>query len=167
MNRRAGTTLAITTAVLLAGRLVAAQTTPAGTAPPRSSTPWNTATTRPPPPPTPAASDSTLSLRVYDGVNSSSPLPYSPRPADDPAYAVDVSAIMSRCADGRLVITALLIGGHLTPLDTRCSNEPGPATGTAAPQPKPAATPIVIKIIFVLQDSVSAGNSKAPTEKIL
>ena len=131
MKRRAGTTVAITTAVLLAGQPVAAQTTPDGTEPPRPSTPWNTATA-PPSTPTPAASDSTLSLRVYDGLNSGSPLPYRPRQPDDLAYAVDVSAIMSRCSDGRLVITALLIGGHLTPLDNRCNTKSGIDPGAPA-----------------------------------
>ncbi len=133
MIRPAGTSLAVTMALLLAGQPVAAQTTPAKTEPDKPSTPWNTATARPPPP-TPAASDSTLSLRVYDGVNSGSPLPYRPRERDDRAYAVDVSAIMSRCTDGSLVIKALLIGGHLTPLDNRCSTESGFVPGTPAPQ---------------------------------
>ncbi|MDH4021569.1 MAG: hypothetical protein OEW88_08925 [Gammaproteobacteria bacterium] len=117
-------------AILLAGQPLAAQTTPAETEPPRSSTAWNAATARPP---TPAASESALSLRVYDGLNSRSPLPYRPRQPDDPAYAVDVSAIMSRCADGRLVITALLIGGHLTPLDNRCGTGSAPDPGAPAP----------------------------------
>jgi len=115
---------------MLAGQPGGAQTTPPETAPPRSSTPWNAATAQPSPPPPPAAADdSTLSLRIYDDINTRSPLPYRPRRRDDPAYAVDVSAIMSRCADGRLVITALLIGGHLTPLDNHCSSESGSASG--------------------------------------
>jgi hypothetical protein len=35
---------------------------------------------------------------------------------------------MTRCPDGQLVITALVIGGQLTPLDSTCpgEREPGP-----------------------------------------
>jgi hypothetical protein len=40
--------------------------------------------------------------------------------AGDTPYAVDVSAVMTRCNDGSLIITALMIGGQLTPLDNRC-----------------------------------------------
>lgn len=134
MKCRTGTIVAIfSTAIMLGGQPGGAQTIPAETAPPRTSTPWNAATAQPPPSP-PAADDSALSLRIYDELTTRSPLPYRPRRPDDPAYAVDVSAIMSRCADGRLVITALLIGGHLTPLDNRCDTESGSAfDGPAAP----------------------------------
>jgi hypothetical protein len=132
VKRLAGTLLAIVTGILLGGQPVAAQTSPTETVPPRSATPWNAATARPQPP-EPPANDSALSLRVYDGLNSGSPLPYRPRQPDDPAYAVDVSAIMSRCDDGRLVITALLIGGHLTPLDNDCSTGSGIQPGAPAP----------------------------------
>ena len=38
----------------------------------------------------------------------------------DTPYAVDVSAVMTRCTDGSLIITALVIGGQLTPLDNHC-----------------------------------------------
>ena len=142
MLYRAGISLAITVAALLAGTPVAGQNgdqnnqpgTPAGKATDKTTSPWNTSTTRDPDtPPPPAASDSTLSLRVYDGVNSRNQLPYRPRQPDDPAYAVDVSAIMSRCADGSIVIKALLIGGHLTPLDNRCDAEPPPDSSKPAP----------------------------------
>lgn len=131
MNRRAQT--ALLTALLLTGPPGAAQTAPEQTAPPGKSTPWNASTDRPPPA-DPAASDSTLSLRIYNGVNSPGPLPYRPRQADDPAYAVDVSAIMTRCDDGRLVIAALLIGGHLTPLDNRCSTGSGSTPKVKKPE---------------------------------
>jgi hypothetical protein len=128
MKCRAGTSLAITVVALLAGQSLAAQTAPAGAPPGKTATPWTTGTDQPSPPP--EASDSVLSLRVFDGIDSRSPLPFRPRQPDDPAYAVDVSAIMSRCADGSLVITALLIGGHLTPLDNRCSKESALVPGT-------------------------------------
>jgi hypothetical protein len=137
VRRQAGTLLAIATAVLLGGQPIAAQTTPPEREPPKSATPWNAATARPPP--APPANDSTLSLRVYDRLNSSNVLPYRPRQPDDPAYAVDVSAIMSRCDDGRLVITALLIGGHVTPLDNHCNTGSGIQSGAPAP-PCNAAT---------------------------
>jgi hypothetical protein len=29
---------------------------------------------------------------------------------------------MTRCTDGSLIVTALMIGGQLTPLDNRCPN---------------------------------------------
>jgi hypothetical protein len=138
MNRWPGIALTVTAVILLADTQAAAQTTPAGTAAPKPSTPWNAATAQPSPAES-AADDSTLSLRVYDGVQSESPLPYRPRQPDDKAYAVDVSAIMSRCADGRLVITALLIGGHLTPLDNRCSADSRRAPGATTPDCDAAA----------------------------
>ena len=94
-------------------------------APVAKPTPWNVA---PKPAPTPApASDSALSLRVYQGTESRGPLPYRPEPRrnDDPAYAVDVTAVMTRCADGSLIITALVIGGQTTPLPNHCRTVPG------------------------------------------
>ena len=96
-------------------------------------TPWNASTT-PAPAPLPTT-DSTLSLRVYKDTGSGSPLPYRPTPhrRDDPAYAVDVTAVMTRCADDSLIITALVIGGQTTPLPNRCRTESG-ASG-AAPAP--------------------------------
>lgn len=98
-------------------------------------TPWNTGTA--PPAPRPPAEDSTLSLRLYDEDLGRGKLPYRPGPRrnDDPAWAVDVSAVMTRCPDGNLVITALVIGGQLTPLDSRCPDDrrdnPGATPGTA------------------------------------
>jgi hypothetical protein len=97
-------------------------------------TPWNTGTA-PPPAPRPAE-DSTLSLRLYDELPGRGKLPYRPGPPrrGDPALAVDVSAVMTRCPDGNLVITALVIGGQLTPLDNRCPGErrQAPATPSGA-----------------------------------
>ncbi len=72
----------------------------------------------------PPTDDSGLSLRVYGEVNEKRPLPATPR-SDDPAYAVDVSEVVTRCADGSTVISALVIGGQLTPLNNRCPGEPG------------------------------------------
>ncbi|MBL8200319.1 MAG: hypothetical protein JNK40_05035 [Chromatiales bacterium] len=100
-------------------------------------TPWNAGTA--PPPPRPPTSDSTLTLRIYDEDLGRDKLPYRPgRPRrDDPAWATDVSAVMTRCADGNLVITALVIGGQLTPLDNRCPDEwrqDTPAAPGATPQ---------------------------------
>lgn len=93
-------------------------------------TPWNTGTA-PPSPPAPAG-DSTLSLRVYEDAPGRGKLPYRPGPPrrDDQTLAVDVSAVMTRCPDGNLVITALVIGGQLTPLDNRCPGERRPMPGT-------------------------------------
>lgn len=111
----------------LAGVTLAAGPGTAQVAPPAktgsSPTPWNTGTA--PPAPRPATEDSTLSLRLYDEVPGRGKLPYRPGPPrrDDPAWAADVSAVMTRCPDGNLVITALVIGGQLTPLDNRCSGE--------------------------------------------
>jgi hypothetical protein len=58
---------------------------------------------------------SSLNLRVYKNFVENEPKDQNP-------YAVDVSAVMTRCADGSLIITALVIGGQLTPLDNRCPN---------------------------------------------
>jgi hypothetical protein len=131
VKHRAATVFVTTAAVVLAGTPATAQTTPPGPAPSAASAPWNASTA--PPPTAPAADDSALSLRVYDSLNSRGLLPYRPRGPDDPAYAVDVSAIMSRCSDGRLVVSALLIGGHLTPLDNRCSAAAGGKPGIPEP----------------------------------
>jgi hypothetical protein len=53
-------------------------------------------------------------MRVYKDFDG-----HQQRIGDTP-YAVDVSAVMTRCNDGSLIITALVIGGQLTPLDNRC-----------------------------------------------
>jgi len=76
-----------------------------------------------------------LSLRVYEEGSAAGKLPYRPGPPrrNDPAWAVDVSAVMTRCPDGNLVITALVIGGQLTPLDNRCAADARPGR-PAAPQ---------------------------------
>jgi len=114
------------TVMACAAALEAAPPSPPG----RSASPWNTGTA--PPAPRPATEDGTLALRLYEDR-----LPYRPGAPrrDDPAWAVDVSAVMTRCPDGNLVITALVIGGQLTPLDNRCPAErrdaTPPAPGTA------------------------------------
>jgi len=114
-------------AVTLVGLALAAMPAAAQVAPPPkpggNPTPWNTGTAPPPPPP--HAEDSTLSLRLYDDVPGRARLPYRPGPPrrDDPAWAADVTAVMTRCPDGNLVITALVIGGQLSPLDNRCPGE--------------------------------------------
>ena len=59
---------------------------------------------------------SPLNLRVYKDFDG-----HIPRDGQNP-YAVDVSAVMTRCADGSLIVTAIVIGGQLTPLDNRCPN---------------------------------------------
>jgi hypothetical protein len=128
-------------AVVLACLALASAPAPAQAAPPAKTastpTPWNTGTA-PPPAPRPAE-DSTLSLRLYDEVPGRGKLPYRPGPPrrGDPALAVDVSAVMTRCPDGNLVITALVIGGQLTPLDNRCPGERRQAPATpSGPTPR-------------------------------
>lgn len=120
----------------LGGNGAEAQVAPAA-GPHNSATPWNTGTAPPPPPP--PKEDSTLSLRIYSDGHTRDQLPYRPEPPrrDDPAWAADVSAVMTRCPDGNLVITALVIGGQLTPLDNRCPDDQRdahPAPPGAAPQ---------------------------------
>ena len=105
-----------------------------GTPADKTPSPWNTGTTRAAP--DPPSTDSALSLRIYEDQPGYDRIPYrSGRPRrDDSAWAVDVSAVMTRCPDGNLVITALVIGGQLTPLDNRCGDERRPKTpapGTA------------------------------------
>jgi hypothetical protein len=100
--------------------------------------PWNVTTA--PPPPAKPAEDSTLTLRLYENVQAA-PLPYRPpgpgRPGPggrgEPTWAADVSAVMTRCTDGNLVITALVIGGQLTPLDARCPDDVRGKVPAAAP----------------------------------
>ncbi len=127
-SARAGATLALLGLALFTLPAAAQGAPPAK--PGSSATPWNTGTV-PPPPPRPAE-DSTLTLRVYDGL-ARDKLPYRPGPPrrGDPAFAADVSAVMTRCPDGNLVITALVIGGQLTPLDNRCPGDKPP--GRPAP----------------------------------
>ena len=91
---------------------------------------WNAGTVRPTTPPSP---DQTITLRLYEPGAFDRRLPYQP-PArgNDRAFALDVQAVMTRCADGRQLITALVIGGAVTPLDARCP-EAGPPRGPAPP----------------------------------
>lgn len=95
--------------------------------------PWNSST-MPRPPPTPPEQGA-LSLRIYSETDARNLPPYTPGHGrrDDPGYAVDVSAVMTRCADGSLLITALVIGGQLTPLDNRCRGEPARNPPVTAP----------------------------------
>lgn len=132
MVNRTGLAVSLTTASAL---VLASTVAPvlAEDAPVAKPTPWNVGTK---PAPTPApASDSALSLRVYPGTESRGPLPYRPEPRrnDDPAYSVDVTAVMTRCADGSLIITALVIGGQTTPLPNHCRTVPGASGVTPSP----------------------------------
>ncbi len=127
-----------TLAAMLVVTLLSPDATAQATAAPRPSeateTPWNTGTALPPP--TELRSDNALSLRVYGDEDSRAPLRDWPgQPGrDDPAYAVDVSAVMSHCANGQLLITALVIGGRLTPLDVHCPDQPVKNPPASAPQ---------------------------------
>ena len=88
-----------------------------------NTTPWNVSTAPPEPPaPTPEGS---LSFRHYAGTDRDGLLPYRAGGSrrNDEVLAVDVSAVMARCADGSQLITALVIGGRLTPLDKRCPDD--------------------------------------------
>jgi hypothetical protein len=123
---------AIALALSLAIPPCAAQVAPPPATPGTGSTPWNSSTI--PQPPRPASADGALSLRIYGNLDQNRLPPHQPGGPrhDDRAYAVDVSAVMTRCADGSLVITALVIGGQLTPLENRCPverarNPEGPA----------------------------------------
>ncbi len=90
--------------------------------PNQRSSPWNSTTI--PAPLRPPTADGSLSLRVYGALNGQGRPGGTPR-RDNADYAVDVSAVMTRCADGNLLITALVIGGQLTPLDNRCPSGTG------------------------------------------
>jgi hypothetical protein len=96
-------------AMLLMAQAAAAQTPPA-----MDAKRWNLDTAPGSKTATPAEPPSTLDMRVYKDFEG-----HRPHTADTP-YAVDVSAVMTRCNDGSLIITALMIGGQLTPLDNRC-----------------------------------------------
>lgn len=129
MNRPAGLApavgLSLTLGIALGSPPVEGQSAAPPAAPAGSTqTPWNSSTV--PQPPRPPSADGTLSLRIYSDTNDRSLAPDRPGASrrDDPGYAVDVSAVMTRCADGNLLITALVIGGQLTPLDNRCPAEP-------------------------------------------
>lgn len=129
--------LLLTVALALAGQAGRAQTATQPAATPGEATdkpgPWTTGTA-PAQAPTPSADASALALRIYSSQGRREqeqqglpPYAAGSRHRDDSAYAVDVSAVISRCADGRQIITALVIGGQVTPLDNRCPNEPAPA----------------------------------------
>jgi hypothetical protein len=109
-------------ALLAATGIAAGQDAP----PAGASSPWNTGTAPPPPPA--AREEQSLDLRLYEQGAFDDRLPYR-TPRRDPAWAVDVTAVITRCPDGSQLITALVIGGKLTPLDVRC---PG---GSAPPSP--------------------------------
>ncbi len=146
LARIALTTLLITSAV--ASAQTASETTtrapppalskPASADP--STNPWNTGTRlRKPPAESTTPADSTLNLTVYPRLHDDAGPPgHRPgyRPGSGhrtPAYATDVTAIVTHCADGRRVITALVIGGQSTPLDNRCDQtirNPGPSRTT-------------------------------------
>jgi hypothetical protein len=125
--------LLVLATLALSGHGASAQDAPSAR-PGTGQSPWNAGTN--PSRPQPPAEDSTLSLRVYKEGFASGKLPHytpgQPR-RNDPAWAVDLSAVMTRCPDGNLVITALVIGGQLTPLDNRCTANAGPDR-RAAPQ---------------------------------
>ena len=107
-----------------AGLLALAGAGPATGAPPAGKpSPWNAATQKPAPQPSPLPQDA-MDLRLYE-----SPLPYRPGlpRRDDPAWATDVTAVMTTCPDGSRIITALVIGGQHTTLDARCRDERPPA----------------------------------------
>lgn len=96
--------------LLLMAQAAAAQTQPAMDAKRWNldTAPQSETTTAPEPP-------STLNMRVYKEFEGR-----QQRIGGDTPYAVDVSAVMTRCTDGSLIITALVIGGQLTPLDNHC-----------------------------------------------
>ncbi len=74
---------------------------------------WNLNTAKPAEAEVETEPPSTLNMRVYKDFDGG-------KPAGENPYAVDVSAVMTRCSDGSLIVTALVIGGKLTPLDNRC-----------------------------------------------
>jgi predicted cobalt transporter CbtA len=102
--------------LVLAALLLMAGTTTAQTPPAMDANRWNLDTATPSKPETETAPPSTLNLRVYKDFEG-----HQPVDGQNP-YAVDVSAVMTRCTDGSLIVTALMIGGQLTPLDNRCPN---------------------------------------------
>jgi hypothetical protein len=76
--------------------------------------------------------DRGLSLRVYGALHEKGPLP-GPPGSDHAVYGVDVSEVVTRCADGSSVITALVIGGQFTPLNNRCPVEKTRSPAAATP----------------------------------
>lgn len=143
VRRTAAVAASLVAALLLAGSGdILAQTAappPPATARPKPPDPaasWNASTeAREPAAGTSGSTDETLGLTVYRGLVDGVRLPgYGDSTGHrGPVYATDVTAVVTRCADGRQLITALVIGGRLTPLDNHC-DEPG-AHG-APPRPK-------------------------------
>ena len=78
------------------------------------------------------AGDGALALRVYGAFNEKHPSPGTPG-SDNAVYAVDVREVLTRCADGSTVLTALVIGGQLTVLNNRCPVEVGKSPGDPTP----------------------------------
>lgn len=111
--------LALVPTALLGGDPAPARTAPGGA--------WNAGTA--PREVTPAQPLAPLALTVYPGLDGRK----GGLGRRDPPLAVDVTSVMTRCADGNVIVTALVIGGQLTPLDNRC---PG---SQAAPSQPPAA----------------------------
>ncbi len=128
--------LLLTLLVALTSGPLPAQVTPEqpkpqpATPPAKASSPWNSSTI--PAPLRPPTADGSLSLRVYGSAQDRLPPAAQPWRGDE-GYAVDVSAVMTRCEDGSLVITALVIGGQLTPLDNRCRSGSASTPATAPP----------------------------------
>ncbi len=133
------TGVALTLAVTFGSTRSLAQSGPTPAPAASSPTPWNTGTA--PPPGREQRSDSTLAIRIYDGdIRAPQDRP-APRKGDEPAYAVDVSAVMTHCANGQMLITALVIGGELTPLDARCPETPARTPASTPAQPAPQCDP--------------------------
>lgn len=132
MNRPGDFVLAFALTLSLASWPAPAQVAPAQPQDPpnKGPSPWNSSTIpallRPP------TADGALALRLYGALNDQDRPDGTPR-RDNADYAVDVSAVMTRCGDGSLVITALVIGGQLTPLDNRCPSGSGSKPTTAPP----------------------------------
>lgn len=99
---------------LLIPLLFMVQSAAAQTQPAMDAKRWNLDTASPSKPETTALPPSGLNMRVYRNFDDHE------APDGDTPYAVDVSAVMTRCADGSLIVTALVIGGQLTPLDNKC-----------------------------------------------
>lgn len=113
--------------VLAIGIALGSPSAPAQVAPPQVTHPPSSPKTSIPP-----TDDIGLSLRIYGALNEKRRLP-GPPGSDNAAYAVGVSEVVTRCADGSMVITALVIGGQLTPLHTRCPVEKARSPAAEAP----------------------------------
>ena len=94
--------------------LLMAQAATAQTGPAMDAKGWNLDTAPQSQTEATAEPPSALNMRIYRDFDG-----HKPHRGDTP-YAVDVSAVMTRCSDGSLIVTALMIGGQLTPLDNRC-----------------------------------------------